>query len=886
MDQSKLSKFYFKYKYYIHLIIPSLIVGLVIQLRWFYFHGGISFNRIVNEAFGKELVIVRLILSPLAISILFIMLYHLLSYPFKQKNDFKSIQNLSKSFWIFGLLILWRIFIYKYWYLFLLLATFFIVIIAQVPYFSSTILKLLKYTYNLFFYFINNIFYKTILYKKIKKHDFLCVFIIGIIAIWWLFKNHFGFVVLNPLQISWLMSYDWAQHFLGWQFYRNAPWDFPIGKITDFFYPIGTNIGYTDSIPLIAIPLKLFNKYLPPLFQYIGIWFLICYILQALFAILLLRTFKFNRFPLIIGMLFLLFAPPLLARFPHPSLCAHWLIIGSLWLWFYSNNKQKQKKAIAWQIILLILSSLIHPYLCFITYAFTIALLWKIFNNYSFIGLLKFFTFSIISFFIILINWYIIGYIGSISDSEYIASGFGWFSANLNTFFNGGDTSSFFKKLPVYSDGQFFEGYAYMGLGIILMLAIILFVWLLKLHKNCKIVNPFNKNTIKRNIALIIVVFALYLLSLSNIITLGKKVVFIIPIDEFLNKFLFAFRSSGRFIWPLYYLIFLFVIVYFGKQKFVSSKISNVILVSCLIIQFVDIKPLTYPFYLNTNSYEESHSAFSFKKWEQLYANVDNIMFYPPFDRHYLYEDDYIPFTYLAAKMKKKINIGYLARSDKEQQNKALKNFEAMIDNGKIPSSALIVTTPYHIDRFYNLIYDFKIGFINLDGYYAGIVPYNPLYNDKWKVSMEDILSIIKNHNDRIIFFAVKDKATQKMPLDFKEYMINIGSKVDALAYRGSWAGIIYKGKLIYEQINNNGQVEIKINKNDVFNGIIFPKNILLCSAGNEFGNKASIIIDNVDYSRKMRGINLVITDDSCNVVSTINADTYYGFKALNIKFY
>ena len=69
----------------------------------------------------------------------------------------------------------------------------------------------------------------------------------------------YGHKILNPTFIEWTMDGDAAQHFLGWHFFRSEPWTFPIGVIQSYQYPQGTSLVYTDSIPLLAIPLKLLS---------------------------------------------------------------------------------------------------------------------------------------------------------------------------------------------------------------------------------------------------------------------------------------------------------------------------------------------------------------------------------------------------------------------------------------------------------------------------------------------------------------------------------------------------------------------------------------------------------------------------------------------------
>ena len=77
------------------------------------------------------------------------------------------------------------------------------------------------------------------------------------------FLSILGTKMIDPTQIGWVMRGDWQWHFIGWHFFRHEPWHFPLGKITNFFYPVGTSIGYTDSIPLLAFILKPFDSILP-----------------------------------------------------------------------------------------------------------------------------------------------------------------------------------------------------------------------------------------------------------------------------------------------------------------------------------------------------------------------------------------------------------------------------------------------------------------------------------------------------------------------------------------------------------------------------------------------------------------------------------------------
>src|SRR5262245_11539553 len=150
----------------------------------------------------------------------------------------------------------------------------------------------------------------------------------GAAILWWVAGSR----LLDPREIGWVMHGDWQVHFLGWHFFRHEPWQWPPGVIRSMYEPVGTAIGFTDSIPLLALALKPFSAWLPNPMQYIGIWFLICYTLQAFFGALVMSAWTSRAALQLAGALFVFFMPTLFNRVAHPALSAHWLLLWALWL--------------------------------------------------------------------------------------------------------------------------------------------------------------------------------------------------------------------------------------------------------------------------------------------------------------------------------------------------------------------------------------------------------------------------------------------------------------------------------------------------------------------------------------------------------------------------
>jgi Family of unknown function (DUF6311) len=539
----------------------------------------------------------------------------------------------------------------------------------------------------------------------------------------------YGVTVLLPTHTNWMLTarQDWGMNYLGWDFYRHEPWTFPLGNISRYYYPVGTNVGYTDSIPLMAILFKIFSPILPGNFQYFGIWLLLCDGLAAWYTVRLLMLFRIRPVYILIGVIFVLCNPVLLFRSIHPSLCAHWLLIGSLYLYFLDPGVTPYRKILRHQLVLLVLSAAITPYLFLLeigmscALAFRLKLYDRLINNrqvYRYLG---------ISMGSVLLIWILIGLVDfRKSQAMSVPDAYGLYSMNLNSFFNAYGYSAFLPELKRVSYHQF-EGYMYLGLGMMLLLIVLLARYLYRLSRrqappvrSIRVINgtPF--------MPLLIVLIFYTLFALTNILTLNDKVLVRVPLPRFLMDLGGVFRASGRAFWLPYYLIILLAVVGIARLK-VKPAVRMTLIVSALALQLYDIKSLLSSLrWLPSGVYVPPLDA----EWAKLIAPFDGIVFYPPFESHQLVSMDYQDFGYLAGQQRKFINIGYVAREEGGAKKRYEDSLTGLLADGKLLPGRLYVTTAPYLRYFTQVLQSPAVRLHTLDGYYYLYSPGMPLLPD------------------------------------------------------------------------------------------------------------------------------------------------------------
>ncbi|MBC7525383.1 MAG: hypothetical protein H7239_13220 [Flavobacterium sp.] len=638
------------------------------------------------------------------------------------------------------------------------------------------------------------------------------------------------------------VHHDWGQHYLGWAFYRNEAWTFPLGTITSFNYPIGTNIGFMDSIPLLALILKPFSTVLPQDFQYLGFWLFTCTFFLAYYTRKILELYKISNWIIALSILILIANPVFLFRAIHPALSSHFLILGSIYNYIrpsFSISKKINKD----QVFLFVIASTINPYLSVMVFSFNIIVPIKHYLIEKTISFKQCVFYPTLSLVLFGLSWVLIGII-EFKNGTNVASSepFSVYSLNVNSFF---DSYGYYSRLlPDLGkvDPRQYEGFAYLGLGIIL-LSVLSLIYSVFLFSKKRI----SLLTIKKWGLLLILCIVLCLFALTNVISLNDKIITTLPLPKIIEKLGFIFRASGRFVWPLYYLIFICSIIIFNKIK-INSYLKHFIFLFITILQLYDTQELFLRWKLPEGVYK---TPLKDKNWINVMEHFDNIIIYPPFDYNYNinYTNDYQDLSYLALKAKKPISNGYVARANIKKGQEFASNLLIELKSGIINSKRLYITTKKHFNSFDVLLNKEIVDIHLMDNFIF-------IYKKNVKLKSSDFK---ENYSTKIFLDSVKThfKNLKLNELEPVEYSLNATKPIkyffDTFNFHDNIVKI--RGWAVLEESNNNQnetiflllqknnlKFEIRLNSeerldittyfkkenlnNAGFNSVIFTKNL------------------------------------------------------------
>jgi len=510
--------------------------------------------------------------------------------------------------------------------------------------------------------------------KLINKYDCNITFFLGGMVAIVIFCLVYGVRVLDPQYDGWifcgLKGVDLYQHYLGWLFYRKSEWHFPITLIDGIYYPHQVPVVFTDSIPLVAVIFKALSFVLPETFQYFGLFGALSYFLLGGFSSLILYKFTGSRVYSVIGSVFSSFSMLMLIRcYGHTALIAHWLVVASLYVMLHKEKELSIKNSCIYWSLLAFLAVGIHAYfvpMIIITMVFGImaGVLRRETRSQS---AKKLIVCMICVSAVVVFSAYVFGYFyGSGSRT---GNDLGLYSFNYNSFFNTFGYSFVIGRLPFYYWGQY-EGYAYLGLGIYVCLVLTIVLLVINRGKTQPL---FDK---EGRVSLVIYSVILIIFAGSNTVSWGDQA-FRIPLPEFITSAWSIFRSSGRMIWPVFYLVTLMILA--EQYRAANKKVLAVMIcIMCLGLHFYENLP--HILYVNErfSVHHDRDTVLTDDIWSEIADRYDHIMICSDANEIYQYGEstrECFDLAYFACEHDMTINTIILSRFEADAVNDEVEDY-------------------------------------------------------------------------------------------------------------------------------------------------------------------------------------------------------------------
>ncbi|MHB8370213.1 MAG: DUF6311 domain-containing protein [Leptospirales bacterium] len=474
---------------------------------------------------------------------------------------------------------------------------------------------------------------------------------------------------------------DRITNLIGALYFAHDNWHFPIFYVPALGTPEGTSIIYTDSLPLLALVAKVIFKLTGVWFNYFGLWLFSCFPLLAFFVALATRKCGLKSMTAIICATLLALAnPALLYRFGHTALMGHFLIVWAFYLYLRLLQRPESRNVIAQFCIVTALSVVLQAYFLLMLMPFFLAALATVVKSGGMTFRSAATRFSVVIGVILGTAW-ISGIIGPGTPTA-SAWGFGYYSMNLlSPFLPPRQHLPGFLSQHVTWDGNGYtwdatggqyEGYNYLGLGILLLLAV---------HFIAS--RSIVVEGLKRHVFLLVALLGMFFLALSDQIFIGNWHISVTSIFTPLGKLTDHFRTGGRLFWPIYYvLVVMLVLLTFRRFP---SRTAKALLLLSVGLQLADTQ------LLRRNMAEAVQNGYaqvlSQKVWKPLLEEHQFLEQYPSFQcggwaGKWPDNNSNMELLLLAAKLDIPSNSAYLARSSRNCKKELAEGLSFRIEKG------------------------------------------------------------------------------------------------------------------------------------------------------------------------------------------------------------
>jgi hypothetical protein len=281
------------------------------------------------------------------------------------------------------------------------------------------------------------------------------------------------------------------------------------------------------------------------------------------------------------------------------------------------------------------------------------------------------------------------GYFMNVSPGE---TGFGIYRMNLLALFDpsGFDAAnwSFLYNLPWVRGNNNYEGFVYLGLGLIAVLLISLPMMAKHREKLIKL--------LRGHIFIFLCLICLTLFALSNNISIGLWT-FSVPLTPKLFSIASILRASARMFWPVFYVIAI-AGIYFLIRGY-SKKIAITVLGIALAFQIIDTSGAWLEIKNKINHPgAQPASSLSDPFWADAARHYKKVVRVPVWNEQAIWEK----FANYAAQNQLGTNSVFMGRVDQQKIERSNQKIQEALAQGKFDPSTLYIVEDNYVPQFAN----------------------------------------------------------------------------------------------------------------------------------------------------------------------------------------
>lgn len=398
----------------------------------------------------------------------------------------------------------------------------------------------------------------------------LAAFAIGFAVI----AHTFGMHVLPPWNTGWMLTGtigpDPVQYWLGYTFFKRAPWTWPPGLNPLWGLEISSSIFYADSIPLLAFLFKALHPFVE-VQQYWGLWLFACGGLQAFIGWRLVGLHTADPLARLAGAALFALQPTLLNRLGgHFALGGHFLILTGLLLCLTPGRGARR---VAGWTALLLAASLIHSYLLPMTAglwgADWLARAWR--ERRGLPALAEALLVPGAGVF----GLYLAGFFALRGGFAGTWGAYGAMQLDLLAPF---DPPPWGRLWDLPNPDHLETGHSYPGLGVLVLLAVAAVAYAVRPRPGLAARWP-----------LLLATGGMLVFAVSHRVSVGGQAFALFEMPERLLAMVGALRASERFLWPFAYALLVGAVA--ALVHALGGRRAGLVMAGLVVVQLADLQP-------------------------------------------------------------------------------------------------------------------------------------------------------------------------------------------------------------------------------------------------------------------------------------------------------